>query len=86
MHHFICRLSIACITLLSAVSAQASVPDTTPIGFTAANARVQLSLEARFDAGLDAREMRAWLERMAGVTSEGFRFMLLSPGSSQCDA
>ncbi len=66
MHHFICRLSIACITLLSAVSAQASVPDTTPIGFTAANARVQLSLEARFDAGLDAREMRAWLERMAG--------------------
>lgn len=35
------------------------------IGFTADSARAEAALEARFDQGLDAREMRAWLERLS---------------------
>ena len=66
------RLPIALFTLLTAVSTHASVPPAPvafaqerPLGFTATHAAAEFALESRFDAGLNAGEMRAWLERMA---------------------
>ena len=66
------RLPIALFTLLTALSTHASVPPAPvalpqerPLGFTATHAAAEFALESRFDAGLNAGEMRAWLERMA---------------------
>ncbi|MBS0375539.1 MAG: M28 family peptidase [Proteobacteria bacterium] len=52
----------------AALAPALAVPADAPppmIGFTADGARAQAVLEARFDQGLDAREMRAWLERLS---------------------
>ena len=35
------------------------------LGFTSSSARAEAALEAKFDAGLDARDLRAWLEQMS---------------------
>ena len=40
------------------------------LGFDATNARAEAALETRFDQQLDAREMRAWLERMSAEPNQ----------------
>jgi len=53
--------SAACVP---AVSAGASDP-TAMLGFAAASAAREAGVETRFDGGLDAHQMRDWLERMS---------------------
>jgi N-acetylated-alpha-linked acidic dipeptidase len=72
MSRVLSRWLIACFTLLTAVSTPAAppavangAPESSLLGFTSHTSAAQLALEARFDNGLNASEMRAWLERMA---------------------
>jgi N-acetylated-alpha-linked acidic dipeptidase len=66
MNSLLRRISVLSATLsLVAGSALATDAPAPMIGFSASHARDQAALEARFDAALDAREMRAWLERMS---------------------
>jgi N-acetylated-alpha-linked acidic dipeptidase len=57
-------------TLLPAVTAVAGDAAPQMLGFEAGNARAEAALEARFDAQLDAREMRGWLERMSAEPNQ----------------
>ncbi len=57
-------------TLLPAAALVAGEAAPPMIGFEAGNARAELALEARFDEQLDAREMRAWLERMSAEPNQ----------------
>jgi N-acetylated-alpha-linked acidic dipeptidase len=50
------------------VAVAAGTPDMQ--GFTAASATTEAATEARFDAGLSAKEMRAWLERMSSAPNQ----------------
>jgi N-acetylated-alpha-linked acidic dipeptidase len=60
------RISVLCTALALVTSAAtAADPASSMIGFSPAAARGQAALEARFDAALDARDLRAWLERMS---------------------
>jgi len=73
MSRLLSRWSIACLTLLTAVSTHASTAapatlgasESALLGFTSKSSTTELALEAQFDSGLNASEMRAWLERMA---------------------
>ena len=61
-----CRPLLLLLTAaLTAASVLAAEPSPPMIGFTTDNARSEAALEGRFDALLDAGEMRAWLERMS---------------------
>ena len=73
MSRLLSRWSIACLTLLTAVSTQAgtansanlTAAESSLLGFTSKSSATELALEARFDSGLNASEMREWLEHMA---------------------
>jgi N-acetylated-alpha-linked acidic dipeptidase len=66
------------INRLLVAAAAASIPALTAFGagtpamqgFTAAGAATEATLESRFDAQLSAKEMRAWLERMAAAPNQ----------------
>ena len=62
---------IACLTA-AAVPAAAAVAASAPTmqGFTAPSAQTESALEAHFDAGLSAKEMRGWLERMSSAPNQ----------------
>ena len=65
MNSLLARIPVllaACALPLLAAGNDASAP---MIGFSAAAARAEAALEAKFDGSLDAREMRAWLEQMS---------------------
>jgi N-acetylated-alpha-linked acidic dipeptidase len=65
MTHLLGRISLlvaACALPLLAAGADGAAP---MIGFTSASARAETDLEAKFDAALDARDLRAWLEQMS---------------------
>jgi N-acetylated-alpha-linked acidic dipeptidase len=47
--------------------AGATPPDATMTGFGSESARREQAQEARFDAALDARDLRAWLEQMSSA-------------------
>jgi N-acetylated-alpha-linked acidic dipeptidase len=57
-------------TLLPAAAVLAAEAAPPMLGFEAGNARAEATLEARFDANLDAREMRGWLERMSAEPNQ----------------
>ena len=59
-------LVCAALPVLAAIAADAPAMQ----GFTAVNAATENSLEARFDAKLSAKEMRAWLERMSSAPNQ----------------
>ncbi len=53
------------VAVLAAVVAPSlSADDAVPLGFTAEGAQAQRALEARFDASLDAGNLRGWMERL----------------------
>src|SRR5450432_1495933 len=66
------------INRLLVAAAAASIPALTAFGagppamqgFTAPGAATEATLESRFDAHLSAKEMRAWLERMAAAPNQ----------------
>ena len=62
---------IACLAS-AAVPAVAAFAAGAPTmqGFTAASAQTESALEARFDAGLSAKEMKGWLERMSSEPNQ----------------
>ncbi len=66
MHRNRVRLSLAVLTSLATLaSTPAQSADDTLLGFTAESTRVQRDLEARFDAQLDADNLRNWLEQLS---------------------
>ena len=65
MTHPLVRISLfvaACALPLLAAGADGAAP---MIGFTPPSARAEAALESKFDAALDARDLRAWLEQMS---------------------
>ena len=62
------RLSVLLLAAwLPAWGALAAGPAPSMLGFAAQGADAETALEGRFDALLDARDMRAWLERMSSA-------------------
>jgi N-acetylated-alpha-linked acidic dipeptidase len=64
------RLLVLASVALAPLIAAGSDPGTTMQGFSAASASREAALEARFDAALSAKEMRAWLERMSAEPNQ----------------
>ena len=63
---FVACLAAAAVPAVAAFAASAP----TMQGFTAASAEKESALEARFDAGLSAKEMKGWLERMSSAPNQ----------------
>jgi len=59
-------LAAAAVPAVAAFAASAP----TMHGFTAAGAQTEAALEARFDAGLSAKEMKGWLERLSSAPNQ----------------
>jgi len=51
--------------LVGVIAVTVDAADTPTLGFSPASVKDQEALEARFDAQLDARNLRTWMERMA---------------------
>ena len=65
MHHSLCQ-AIAVFVLTSSVLAQVPTEkDRTLIGFSSESSTSQKRLEAKFDAGLSAVNLREWLKRLS---------------------
>ena len=54
--------SVLALLLLAGVTRSSDAP---AVGFTADGLSAQRALEARYDALLDAKNLRAWMERMS---------------------
>jgi len=71
MHRAPPRLAALLVaTLCPAAALLAAEAAPQMVGFGADSARAEAALEARFDAQLDAREMRGWLERMSAEPNQ----------------
>lgn len=65
MYRQLPRLTVLALTLTMPLTAAMAAGPAAMHGFTAESAAIETALEARFDAGLKASEMKDWLERMA---------------------
>jgi len=74
MHHPQLRplLVLACMlaTTVASAASPAANEDTSMLGFSAANAATQQSLEQRFDAQLDPADQREWLKQMSSEPNQ----------------
>src|SRR5882672_215346 len=60
------RLVVALILSFVFVTQAAPLPDDRPLlGFDRASVAAERALEARFDSALDAKDLRAWMKRLA---------------------
>lgn len=60
------RLVVALVLSLVIIVQAAPVPDERPLlGFDSASSATERALEARFDAGLNAQDLRAWMKRLS---------------------
>jgi N-acetylated-alpha-linked acidic dipeptidase len=58
------RAAIACL-LAASLAVILRADDAPPLGFTEESAAAQRALEARFDSQVEARNLRAWMERLS---------------------
>jgi N-acetylated-alpha-linked acidic dipeptidase len=70
MHRTLSRFAALAVTATVPLLAAAAAPAPAMQGFAAGNAQREAALETRFDAGLSAAEMRAWLERLAAEPNQ----------------
>ncbi|MBS0395224.1 MAG: M28 family peptidase, partial [Proteobacteria bacterium] len=71
MHTLTSRITaLALGALLPATAALAADAAPSMLGFAPDGARAEAALEARFDAQLDARDLRGWLERMSAEPNQ----------------
>ena len=70
MHTDVRRATALLIALLLPAAGAVAADPSPMLGFAADAARAEAALEARFDAALDAQELRGWLERMSAEPNQ----------------